>query len=186
MTDEIVPKTKREYGFWMMVLSSLTGTMPLISIFQKVFDIGLVPILFDAVTYYRNLLYPLIDRLFYFLSFLPLPDFYKLLHSSMSFETYKDLVILSFVSATAWSRSLISDSIRLGEITTNITGLILLGFTWLLTLFGGVSLVALAYPMVGIWSILDREDRFLVGYMLSLVVAFAAAGAFFAMNELMK
>src|SRR5262249_36310280 len=101
------PSIKNEYKFWIGVIGALVSAGPIISLIQKLWGIGLVPVLANALAYYRGITYPLVDWVRYIISYVPFFDVYRLVYSQdMSLETYRDLTVLSFLCGTAMFRAL--------------------------------------------------------------------------------
>lgn len=82
----------KEYQFWIAVFGMIASVLPLVSALQRIFKVGLAPILREALVYYRRIFYPVIDVIQYILSYLPFLDVYNLFWAGgMSLDTYKDL-----------------------------------------------------------------------------------------------
>jgi hypothetical protein len=83
---------REEYAYWQQLLGGLAGSVSIISLIQKLFAIGLTPLLAKFLDYYRGIFYPLIDKLLFFVPF-HIPSWYK------------DLYCLSFVILVAVYRN---------------------------------------------------------------------------------
>ena len=80
---------KSSYNFWLAVFGAIPSTLSIISVTQRMFNVGLGPVFQDILEYYRKLVFPLFD-------FVPftLPGWYK------------DLYILSGVALISLVRAM--------------------------------------------------------------------------------
>lgn len=195
MSDTKPAPIKREYIFWIGLFGALLSAGPLISLAQKVFSVGLVPILADALTFYRSIMHPIADLLYRVAAYIPLFDFYNWVFSwFMSFETYKDLLVLSAVSTTALARTH-ALTVPMDDIKTPGVWITVVLFSILLALFVTVTLVTLILPLAAFVAYFDRDNSrsdieqrrlYQRTYLLSLLTAIAAAVIFFITNALLK
>jgi len=187
---------RREYAFWITLLSALVSAAPIVSLIQRLFKVGLAPLLFEALSYYRKLVYPLVEWLQFILSYVPWLDPYTLIYSwFVPLDVYKDLTALSFMSAIAASRVIIHKVVF--DKKTRASGLklffvgvaLILTLTTLVAFFFAFTLLALVFPFVAIvnWIRYRHLDpEFYTTYLISLTIALVAAGAFYVTNELIK
>jgi hypothetical protein len=84
--------TRDELGFWWWTIGTVTGGLSLISLVQKVWQIGLAPLPKLLLEHYRSVLRPLHDLLVYIIP-LRLP------------EWYIDAYVLSFLACSAYFKA---------------------------------------------------------------------------------
>lgn len=187
--------------FWFYaLLGSIFSAFAIISLTQKVFDVGLAPVMQEILDYYRGIVHPIMDWLLVWVRWL-LPDW--------PIPTWvKDLYSLSFVGAAGLTRSMMSmtrfpgDPVReriygrvalppfmkvLFDVMNILVGVMAaLTFGGLLVWIGALVLtIAFAGPLrhETFWSALNWSQgfgqRFVVLFWLTLVEAVA----FFAINS---
>jgi hypothetical protein len=107
-------KWSSAWKFWAMIFGALFSVPALISVTQRLFKIGLVQIIQDAITTYRKLYYPLFHQAAaYFLAIFPYFDLHQLVYwLFMSREMYQDLSALAFISAIALLRAIVIERAR--------------------------------------------------------------------------
>ena len=186
------------YKVWITLFAALIGSVPLISLIQKLFNIGLSPILFEALSSYRKIVYPWVEGLQYVLSYVPWLDLYTLVYSKViSHDIYKDLTALSFMSAMALNR-VITQKFLTEEIprqggVESAGDCVMVGVFLVILFFVcfvlGLTLLAVVIPFTNLYNAIrarkSSEDIYVM-YLTSLVIAFVAAGVLFAINELIK
>lgn len=189
-----------EFRFWTVALAALASALPLISLLQKLFSVGLAPFLRDSLTYYRHAVYPLVDTLQAILANVPWLEFYSLfLHKFVSIDAYRDLAVLSFLFAGAAFRVILrsviaSDATYRGweEGVAAVVGMTLIS---LICLALALTLLALMLPLVAVaGTVTLKHNRFDLHpingnpywtFLFTLLLAFFAAGIFFVTNVLM-
>jgi hypothetical protein len=112
-----VATAKSEYRFWVTLLGVLLSIPALVSVTQRIFKVGLVPLIHDIVVYYRKLYYPIFQLVgSYFLTLFPYIDLHRFLYwLFISRETYQDLTALALISATALLRAVVLERLRAFE-----------------------------------------------------------------------
>jgi hypothetical protein len=182
------PSIASEYKFWFGLIGALISAGSIISLIQKLFDVGLIPVFASALSYYRGVTYPLVDWLRYIISYIPYLDLYRyIFFIFMSLETYRDLTVLSFVMAGAAARaSAVPDPIVGTRPRSSFPAMLLYtAFMCLLAYTLFPLLLGVILPLALLVN--NSEDRIFTRYLLlNLLIAFTAAGVFFAANELMK
>lgn len=175
------PNVMKEFKFWIGLIGALLSAAPIISLIQKLFNIGLMPIFANAVTYYRGITYPLVDWLRYAMSYIPFLDLYRFIFSwFMSLEAYRDFTVLSFVVTAALLRRPITAT----PPPNRSASVVIIIFSLLIA----PTLIPLVFTfyLLAAWD-KNPNDRSNARYfLLNLLIAFTAAAAFFGANELMK
>jgi hypothetical protein len=86
---------RSEYRIWFVALGALASSASLISLIQRLFNVGLAGTLLELLEYYRTIMYQIIDHL------IPLPFALP--------AWYKDCISLSFFSTMLFVRALYLD-----------------------------------------------------------------------------
>jgi hypothetical protein len=186
------PSIVKEYKFWIGLIGALVAAGPLISLIQKLLDVGLTPVFANALSYYRGITYPLVDWLRYFISFIPPLDLYRFIFSwIISLDTYRDLTVLSFLVAGAMSRAIrtVNTQRQAGdeihdereEFLVEVGALILK----VLFAYSLLPLFLLVF-LFETWATAPEERPYINYFLLNFLLALVAAVAFFVANEVMK
>jgi len=146
MSDASEQRDKRSGGFFWFyaLLGSIFSALAIVSLMQKVFDIGLVPVMQEILDYYRGLVHPIMHWLLGWVRWL-LPDW-------QIPEWVKDLYTISFVGGATMGRAL-SDRFLVYASETRPNAFVHLGATLSLGAILGLSFVGLGLVVFGLGAL---------------------------------
>jgi hypothetical protein len=187
ITSRLNMPRRTEFGFWFSAFGTLAGAVSVISLIQKLFNIGLLPILADFIGFYRKLMYPVFDALLFFTAWRP-PTWYM------------DLYVLSFVVCIATLRG-ITSIIRTTP-TSNKTKstIILTVYPLVISVIASVVLLGVPFLLIGVaysaenmkatYERHGRPHRWFLFPVISamrksLFYMFAAVAVFFCTNAML-
>lgn len=151
------------------LLGSIFSALALISLTQKLFDVGLVPVMQGVLDTYRDAVHPLMSRLLGWVHWI-FPDWHIPVW-------LKDLYSLSFVGGFALARAL---SMKDG-VNPIAAGLM----TLIIGIFYGITMFGLVVWLAAVSSILSPNRAEPLDRLVPILLGFALVGsvAFFAINS---
>lgn len=171
---------RREVSNFYAIIGGVVSAGSLISLVQKVFNVGLAPVLAEFVAYYRRITNFFVDWLFFWWPF------------ELS-EIYKDLYAVSLIMAMVMVRAMVSVLVADNPMTSSKSAvflLLMMAFAALISvgLLGIVMGVGLIFaPVIGPGRNSDDEQAWATRsvFMKMLLAMTIATVAFFALNSQM-
>jgi hypothetical protein len=162
--------------FWFYaLLGSILSALAIISLTQKVLDVGLVPVMQEIVDYYRHTVHPIMHVMLGWVRWLfsdwVLP------------EWFKDLYALSFLGGFSFARGL---RLTFSGQPVSPVAVIVIGFAC--GVFPPSGLFFLAAGLFALVRSVDNDPLFNTAFLLSgqmLALSFVETLAFFAINSQM-